>query len=387
MLCALLVVATVHGDDALLHSITTDSEAFGGRDVLTLFSTSDARTLSLLAGSGATDVTDVVLLNYGTEPLVCDFCVFTLHAPGQTKWQLLQSLTSSSFWPAAAARYKWLFYPDDDLVFAPGDLASFITKAAGNTEGLVLMQPSMCFDSTVAYPVFLQHVKTNGVAPEFLHTASVELQAPFGRMDWWCTDALPLLANATFGWGVAEMWTLKFDKPLLHVGVVNTVCAYHASRPAGHVSGVGDTDVTKNVALLHGEAVAEVSRNRRVLTERFNGGLGDSIWNARYVLANGVLLPVPIPGIENYISYDVYALNESGFSGGSGNGGTATGGSGGGLAMYNWYVIMMLINLDTYDPEALLALMLSTAPSGVTVTITYRGTSCAWRSNCVPHRF
>lgn len=127
----------------------------------------------------------------------------------------------------------------------------FLRDAVASPSSLQLLQPSFCADSRPPHPAFVQEHGYGRPALIFLNTAG--LAAPLGRMAWWLRTALPLLHNATFAWGVAERWS----PGLLATGSVNTVCAYHGDRPAGHLPGV-----SRRRALTLGDAEAERARNR-----------------------------------------------------------------------------------------------------------------------------
>ena len=58
-------------------------------------------------------------------PLRCSFCAFTYPSRG-VKWEQMDHFLDSDWARANLARYDWLWYPDDDIVFGPGQLDQFL---------------------------------------------------------------------------------------------------------------------------------------------------------------------------------------------------------------------------------------------------------------------
>ena len=200
----------------------------------------------------------------------------------------------------------WLTRPLADLAFAPGDLEAFITLAAGNTEGLQLLHPSLCSDSLVAYPVLAQLASLEP-APTFVHTGSVDLQAPFATVAWWTDVALPLLKDATFAFGVQDMWSLPIGA-FQHTGTVNAVCAYHPARGEGHLSGVGSRREQLRRRLGADAAMAEAASNAQVLSSEYSGG-DPALWQTRSIMQPDGTLQVitgALPQLSRYRKYKVY---------------------------------------------------------------------------------
>ena len=158
-----------------------------------------------------------------------------------------------------------MFYPDDDVTFASGGLDKFISVASSNTGGFVLMQPSLCPGSIVVHPGLVQ-TTVDGTTPDFLHIATVELQAPFGTIEWWETVAQPLLVDQKAAWGIDARWSTPIGA-IAHTGMVNSVCMFHGSRPEGHLSGVGDANDRVRLGISHEDLFNELSSNRQLFDE------------------------------------------------------------------------------------------------------------------------
>lgn len=60
--------------------------------------------------------------------------------------------------PSCRNEYLWLWYPDDDLIFQPGDMDRFLGIVAG-TSHFQLLQASLCSGSKYFHPEYLQDTK------------------------------------------------------------------------------------------------------------------------------------------------------------------------------------------------------------------------------------
>ena len=133
-----------------------------------------------------------VLFDYSKDSSTpCPWCVHIQRASG-VKWQLLDTFLSSDWWVDHRHEYKWMWYPDDDMVLQPGGLDAFlaITLRAGHFQ---LLQPSLCAGSKYYHPEYLHDP---GVKVPIVHIHTVELQMPMGRVQWRAACALP----SDWGW-------------------------------------------------------------------------------------------------------------------------------------------------------------------------------------------
>ena len=249
----------------------------------------------------------------------CDFCVFTHKAHG-VKWQLLESFFNSSWrapagaakpaqapsggggptrccrWALHGSNYTWLWYPDDDLIFGPGQLDKFVSAVTASR--FHVLQASLCAGSEIHHPSLAQRPGVvNAIVP--VHTVELQVrsgrprpaatlglrleaasppaarQMPMGRVSWWNSIRGPLLKGQIFGFGVdlarcrpactvsgspkilktttcrllpaeaaapaaGQVWTNGVGNEV-RTGLVNSVCATHPFRKSKrHVSGLGD---------------------------------------------------------------------------------------------------------------------------------------------------
>lgn len=117
------------------------------------------------------EMSDVVLFDYSSDASTnCSWCVYVQHMPG-VKWELLvssfplfsrwllslhvaaprfasmngpypcvaaqqEAFLTSDWWETNKNNYKWMWYPDDDLVFKPGGSRAWKTARQGGRSGL-----------------------------------------------------------------------------------------------------------------------------------------------------------------------------------------------------------------------------------------------------------
>lgn len=130
----------------------------------------------------------------------CDFCVFTHKAHG-VKWQLLESFFNSSWrapagaakpaqapsggggpvrccrWALHGSNYTWLWYPDDDLIFGPGQLDKFVSAVTASR--FHVLQASLCAGSEIHHPSLAQRPGVvNAIVP--VHTVELQVRAVEG---------------------------------------------------------------------------------------------------------------------------------------------------------------------------------------------------------------
>lgn len=187
------------------HPLPTEALPAPPRDSMPLF-------LTLLASRNETamerfrsEASDIVLMDYSPDHSTrCSYCVHSMVMRG-VKWELLEAFFASSWWSLNKYNYKWLWYPDDDLVFAPGDIERmFNLVESSNTFHVV--QASLCSGSQISHPTMEQTPED----PEpIIHMYSIELQQPLGLITWWETLwERGYFEGQTFGFGLDTVWRM-----------------------------------------------------------------------------------------------------------------------------------------------------------------------------------
>jgi len=184
---------------------------------------------------------DLIVSWYDRDSAPVDPQCVMVHCCRGPKWAGISDLLENS--PELCNRYRYIWFPDDDLIF-PGGAASLFFELCDQLQ-LAVAQPALSQDSHLTWEITRQ---VPGQVCRF--TDFVEIMAPCFR-----ADALRILAPSfsenRSGWGYEWLWR-RLLAPDLRFGVVDYTPVLHA-RPvgsAGHGGIAGEDSRAEGNALL-----------------------------------------------------------------------------------------------------------------------------------------
>ncbi|HKW17044.1 MAG TPA: DUF707 domain-containing protein [Terriglobales bacterium] len=185
---------------------------------------------------------DIMVSYFGDRPERA--CSPNLDIKGP-KWPTIKLLLVQD--PTIIARYEYIFFPDDDLLFGQDSISTMFNLV--KKYEFLLCQPSLSIDSFVSHSITLHH-------PAFIcrYTNFVEIMAPcFSRSS--LKICLSSFDENVSGWGLDSLWPELLRRRPGRIGILDAIQIKH-TRPVGgpnyvHSCMAGTTPSLELARLLH----------------------------------------------------------------------------------------------------------------------------------------
>lgn len=134
-----------------------------------------------------------------------------------TKWDSICRYFREN--PDLLDRYDYIMFPDDDLLFDPGNVTRLFAIASENL--LDIAQPSLLPSSHISYPITTH-------CPAFLlrYTNYIEAMCPVVKSSYF-KMLLPSIERWPTGWGQDDIWAMLMPNPVYRAAFIDAAPIVH----------------------------------------------------------------------------------------------------------------------------------------------------------------
>lgn len=121
--------------------------------------------------------------------------------------------------PELLDRYEYIMFPDDDLLFDPGNISRLFAISAQNS--LDIAQPSLMPSSHISYPITAH-------CPDFLirYSNYIEAMCPVIKTSY-LRLLLPSIERWPTGWGQDDIWAMLMPNPVYRAAFIDAAPMIH----------------------------------------------------------------------------------------------------------------------------------------------------------------